>query len=230
MELPLRHSVGWYKSAFVNMDEQKIRQIVQDELRRGTNGGRFGLNTIPFHTHDGVNSQKIKAENVIPAASVTGTIELATEGATYSLKLNSNFTPQQIVAHGIVTGTYSGSAMRAITWGTAQLTPSFYFQPVDGQLAVVTGNTQYPFPTEMPNGSKPTVPAQSSSYLAVSRGSVANTFALTSENHIVSISGFPTSGEIYARATVVGFTRDEVLVYVPTLDAGWTIFLTFVIT
>ncbi len=211
-------------------DEQKIRRIVQEELRKGNNGGRFGLNTIPFHTHDGVNSQQIKAENVIPATSVTGTIELATEGAVYSLKLNSNFTPQNIIAHGVVTGTYSSSAMRAITWGTAQLTPSFYFQPVEGQLAVSTGNIQYPFPTTMPDGSTPSIPAQSSSYLAVSRGSVANTFALTSENHIVSVSGFPSSVDIYARATIIGYSRNEVLVYVPTLYSGWTIFLTFIIT
>ena len=212
------------------MDDQKIRQIVREEISRNSNGGRFGLNTIPFHTHDGTNSQKIKAENIIPAASVTGTVEIATEGAIYSLKLNANFTPQQIIAHGVVTGTYAGSAMRAITWGAAQLTPSFYFQPVDGQLAVAVGNIQYPFPTTMPDGSQPSVPAQSSSYLAVSRGSVANTFALTSENHIVSVSGFPSSGDIYARATIVGYNRNEVLVYVPTLDAGWTIFLTFIIT
>lgn len=212
------------------MDENKVRQIVQEEMRRSTNGGRFGLNTIPFHTHDGVNSQKIKAENVIPSASVVGTIEMATEGATYSLQLNSNFTPQHITAHGVVTGTYSGSAMRVITWGSALLTPSFYFQPVDGQLAVSTGNIQYPFPTTMPNGSKPSVPAQSSSYLAVSRGSVANTFALTSEDHIVSVGGFPASSDIYARATVVGYSRNEVLIYVPTLDSGWTIFLTVIVS
>jgi len=212
------------------MDDQKIRKIVQDELRRSQGASRFNINTIPNHTHNGVDSLQIKAENVIPATSVTGTVEMATEGATYSLKLNSNFTPQQIIAHGVVTGTYSGSAMRVITWGSAQLTPSFYFQPVDGQLAVSVGNIQYPFPTLMPNGTKPNVPAQSSSYLAVSRGSVANTFALTSENHILSVGGFPTSTDIYARATVVGYTKNEILVYVPTLDAGWTIFLTFIIT
>lgn len=212
------------------MTEQQIRQIVQQELQRSNNASRFTVNNIPQHTHDGINSPQIKAESVIPSTSVMGTVEMATEGAVYSLKLNSNFTPQQIIAHGVVTGTYSGSAMRVITWGTAQLTPSFYFQPVDGQLAVSVGNIQYPFPTTMPDGSKPSVPAQSCSYLAVSRGSVANTFALTSENHIVSVGGFPASGDIYARATIVGYNRNEILVYVPTLDAGWTIFLTFIVT
>jgi len=41
------------------MDEQKIRQIVQQEIARSSNGARFTVNNIPFHTHDGVNSPSI---------------------------------------------------------------------------------------------------------------------------------------------------------------------------
>lgn len=211
-------------------NEQRIRQIVQEELQRSNNSSRFQLNTIPNHIHNGKDSPKIKAEDIIPSASVLGTIEMATEGRVYTLNLNSSFTPKLITAHGIITGTYAGSAVRAITVGTAHLTPSFYFQDNDSDASVITGDIQYPFPTNMPNGTTPTVPAQSSSYLLVSRGTVANTFALTSEDHIVSISGFPSASDIYARATVIGYSKDAIKIYVPYLDSGWTIFLTVIVS
>lgn len=38
------------------MDEQKIRAIVQDEIRRNSGASRFGVQNIPFHNHNGVNS------------------------------------------------------------------------------------------------------------------------------------------------------------------------------
>lgn len=41
------------------MDDQKIRQIVRDEITRSTNGTRFGVQSIPFHTHNGTDSPSI---------------------------------------------------------------------------------------------------------------------------------------------------------------------------
>ncbi len=197
------------------MDEAKIRQIVQQELARSNSSGRFALNQIPFHTHDGVNSQKIKAENVIPSASVTGSITFA-QATTYYLNLNASFTPQNITTYGIVTGTDAG-AVRVLTVGSAQLTPTFYFQP-STSTSVVTGNLQFPF-----NGK----PAQSSCYLSVDRGNDAGVFAQVSEDHIVSV-GFNSIN--WARATVVGYTKDAIVIDVPFLESGWEIILNFVIT
>lgn len=47
------------------MDEKQIRQIVRDEQSRNTNGGRFGLNTIPFHTHNGTDSPSIFSPTIV---------------------------------------------------------------------------------------------------------------------------------------------------------------------
>lgn len=168
-------------------------------------------------------------DNVVPNGAVTGTIAMATQGAVYTLNLNSSFTPRQITAYGVVTGTYAGAAIRAITTGSAQLTPAFYFQPGTTK-SVITNDKQYPLPTVQPDGTTPSVPAQSSAYLLASRGSLTDIYALTSENHIVSVSGFPTSNDIHARATVIGFSKSAVLVYVPFLDSGWQINLTFIIS
>lgn len=52
------------------MDDQKIRQIVRDELTRNNNGARFGVNNIPFHTHNGIDSPSIFS----PTITYTGYI------------------------------------------------------------------------------------------------------------------------------------------------------------
>lgn len=196
------------------MDDKRIRQIVQEELQRSNNAKRFSVNNIPFHTHDGINSPQIKEESVIPSTSVTGSITFA-QATTYRIGLNASFTPRTIQTYGIVTGT-DGGAVRVITVGSAQLTPTFYLQPNDS-TSVVTGNLQFPF-----NGK----PAQSSCYLSVERGGTSDFYAQVSEDHIVSVA---YSG-IKARATVMGYSRNEVFIDVPFLETGWEIILNFVIT
>jgi len=104
------------------MDENKIRQIVQQELQRNNNASRFTINSIPQHTHDGVNSPKIKAENIIPAVSVSGNIDFARED-TYTIYLNSSFTPSRIQLYGVaysLTGTltFTSSSPETVTIGT----------------------------------------------------------------------------------------------------------------
>lgn len=42
---------------YANMqDEQGIRNIVREEIRRATGQSQFGFNSVPFHTHNGVDS------------------------------------------------------------------------------------------------------------------------------------------------------------------------------
>lgn len=212
------------------MDDQQIRRIVRDEIARSASSNRFNLNSIPNHTHNGIDSLQIKQENVIPSVSVSGSIEMA-QATTYTLNLNSSFTPRNIMAYGAITGTYSGAANRVITTGSAQLTPSFYFQTAT-DTSVVTGNIEYPFPTTQPDGTSKTVPMQSSAYHSTNRGNVALTYAGISEDHIVDVV-FPDPSaiaDIRARVTVVGYSRNAVIVSVPYLASGWTIFLNFVIS
>lgn len=209
------------------MDDAKIRKIVQEELRKSSNSSRFNVRSIPQHTHNGTDSPQIKAENIIPSCSIVGSVSLATEGQTYTLNLNSSFTPQLVICHSIVSND-SGEIYRGVYFGVAQLTPSFYLQP-GGNNSVVTGNLQYPFPTTQLDGSKPSVPAQSSSGLLTSRSTDANVFANQSEDHIVSAYVGTGTSNIRARATVIGFSRDAIQVYVPYLTSGWTIDACFII-
>lgn len=213
------------------MDEQKIRQIVQQELQRSNNASRFTVNSIPQHTHDGINSPKIKAENVVPAASIVGTVSFESV-ATYRLNLNAFFTPRHISATGILTGTsqITGQTARVTTNGFALLTPSFYLEENDPDGTGGTANTiidtldlQFPF-----NGK----PAQGSSYLWTAKsGSNNEAFAGISRDHIVSVYTDPDDDtSIRARATVTEFGNNYVLIDVPILVSGWKIILNLVIT
>jgi len=203
------------------MDENRIRQIVQQELGRSSNGGRFGLNTIPFHTHDGINSQKIKEENIIPATSISGSITFAQE-TTYTLYLNSSFTPRSIFCTGNVTG----GSQRYVFTGTAQLGASFFFQP-ESTTSVRPGGPQYPFtdPNFPEYGTN--IPMQSCTYFgAESAGGALHT--LVGNFHIVDIQ-FPI-GTSHARATVTDFSRDKITIIVDALDSGWEINANFIVT
>jgi hypothetical protein len=200
------------------MDENKIRRIVQQEIARSNSGSRFKINSIPNHSHNGVDSLQIKEENVIPSTSITGFVSFA-QATTYTINLNASFTPKQLQVNGIATGEYSGGQTRVMLVGSAQFTPTFYLQ-ADTDTVVNTGTLQFPF-----NGK----PAQSGSFLSVTRGGTSNFYAGVTEDHIVSVN-FPTTNTIQARATVTNFSKTSITIDVPVLTSGWEITLNFVIT
>ena len=199
------------------MDENKIRAIVKDEMKKNEAASRFNFRSIPLHTHNGTDSEKIQENNIIPSASVSGRITFA-QATTYTLNLNASFTPSNIIAYGTVVDNSSAPTVRCQTIGSASLTPSFYLQP-GGSTFVTTGDIQYPL-----NG----VPVQSSSYIAVITGGSPPARALSSEGHIVSIE-YPQD-TIHARATVIGFSKESITIDVPNLDSGWEIIVNYVIT
>lgn len=221
MELPLHRLLASRSYDYVNMDEKKIRQIVQQELQRSNSAGRFNVNNVPFHTHDGVNSPQIKEESVVPSTSIMGDVRFS-RAEQYQILLDSSFTPSSITAYGVITGTYDGTANRIMFFGTATNSPTFYLQPLSGN-SVQTGNIQFPF-----NGK----PAQSGSYFSANRGSLNYIYAGVTEDHILSV-GFPDpelESDIRARVTITGITRDRITVDVPYLDSGWSIITNFLIT
>ncbi len=201
------------------MNDTQIRQIVQDELRRSQSTGRFGLNSIPYHTHDGVNSQKVKQADIIPSVSVSGNISFAASD-TYTIYLNSSFTPSHITAYGNITG--SGAEL-FFSIGSANLTPSFYLQP-DTTRTVKTGTIEYPFID--PNLSV-IVPLQSSCYIGAESTSTGNNMhSLSSEGHIVNVF---YGGDIKARATVTEFSKNFIK-FKTSIDSGWEMNINYIIT
>lgn len=204
------------------MTEQQIRRIVQQEIAKASNFSRFdGIKSIPDHTHDGIDSPRIKEENLVQSVSVSGNISFAAS-SEYTIYLNSSFTPSSILAYGNITG--SGSELY-MSIGSASLVPSFYLQP-DTTRTVTTGSIQYPFVD--PNLSTPTtVPLQSSCYIgAESTSSGNNMHSLASEGHIVNVF---YGNDIKARATVTEFTKSYIK-FQTTIDSGWEMNINYVIT
>lgn len=203
------------------MDETRIRKMVQDEIARAAKSNQFGLQKIPYHVHNGVDSPKISENSLVQSVSVSGNISFASSDE-YTIYLNSSFTPSSVMAYGNVTG--SGAELY-MTFGTANLVPSFYLQP-DTTRTVVTGNVQYPFVD--PNLSPvTTVPMQSSIYIgAESTSTGSGMHSLSSEGHIVNVF---YGGDIKARATITEFTKSYIKIQT-TIDSGWEINANIVIT
>lgn len=202
-----------------NIDENKIRQIVRDEIARNKGASRFDVQNIPFHDHNGINSPKVEAGDLIPSTSMSGNITFE-QATTYTINLNSNFTPTRILVYGNVLG--SGS-QRYFTFGSANLTPSFFLQP-QSTTSVAPNNVQYPF---IDPNLDAVVPLQSSAYFgAEAAGGALHT--LSSEGHVVNVA-YPLN-TIHARATVTAFSKNKITIVVSFLDAGWSINANYVIT
>lgn len=201
------------------MNEQQIRQLIQQEIAREKSSSRFGINSIPNHTHNGVDSLRIKEEDLVQSVSVSGNISFASSDE-YTIYLNSSFTPSSIIAYGNITG--SGLELY-MSIGTASLVPSFYLQPKTTRT-VVTGSIEYPF---IDPNLDATVPLQSCCYIgSESTATGSNMHSLSSEGHIVNVY---YGSDIKARATVTAFTRDYIK-FQTTIDAGWEMNINYVIT
>lgn len=204
------------------MDDKKIRELVRQEVQRTNSSSRFGLKNIPYHIHNDVDSPAIKQDNIIPSASVSGSITFASE-AIYTLYINASATPRSIFC----TGNVVGGTERYSFVGTAQLGPSFYFQPQDSRT-VVAGGPQYPFrdPNQPEYGTN--IPMQSCSYWGRENADGSGYHTLVGNFHIVDIQ-YPV-GTSHARATIIDFSKTAVTIAVETLDSGWEINANFVVT
>ncbi len=204
-----------------NLTENRIRQIMREEIRRNEDRSPYRMKDIPKHTHDGLDSLKVHEKDLIQSVSVSGNITFSASDE-YTIYLNSNFTPSSILAYGNITG---AATERYMSVGSASLVPSFYLQP-DTTRSVVTGKIQYPF-TDPNLVGKAVVPLQSCVYLGAEVAATGNTMhTLSSEGHIVNVF---YSSTIYARATVTAFTKDYIK-FQTTIVPGWDMNINYVIT
>lgn len=212
----------------MQLTEAQIRKIVQQEIAKSNNASRFNLSAVTDHVHNGIDSPRIKEDDLIQSVNTAGSITFGTQGATYTINLTTNFTPTFVLAYGVVTDSAGSPNIRCHTIGSAQLTPGFYLQP-ESSRSVAMGGPQYPFPTSQPDGSTATVPIQGSSFIYTNDS--ANTFfAGVSEDHLVDVFTGSSVSDIQARVTLVDFSRSFVKLYVPYLTSGWRINVNYVIT
>lgn len=179
-------------------------------MARQNNANRFNVNSIPFHTHNGVDSPAINQSNIQPGIRASGSITFA-QSTDYHLGLT--FNPTSILFYGAAIYNPGGITIRAQCIGNAQLGPSFYFQPNDSTSVVPGQNLQNII--------------QSSSMMLVdsTNPDVPVVRVIVDEGHLVDVE---YSG-IMARATVVAFDSNGVTIRVH-VEPDWSIIGNYVVT
>lgn len=198
------------------MDEKKIRQIVREELTRANNYSRFNLNTIPFHTHDGVNSPQVSENSLSTNPAIFGRVNFSTSNVDYVFQLNLPYTPKQVILNGTFVNSVTSPTVRYSVWGVAYLGTAYYLQPVDNRTSTV-GGIKYPAPTTLQDGTNFSIPAQSSTFFGFVNGTNAAT-AGDSQFHIANIFG-----SALLRVTVTDFSKDRIVFRVTSLTNGYTL-------
>lgn len=186
------------------MNDQQIRKIVREEIQRANNSSRFRVQSIPEHTHNGIDSPKIAESNLIRTPILLGSIEFSSD-TTYSLKYNAEYTPSMVTMYSNVIGP---SGERFVCIGSAYLTPSFYFQPSTSS-SVEIGNIQYPFEG---------YPAQSSVYFGTDSGGSRRT--VVSQFAIISVE-YPL-GTVLFQMKVKGFSKTDITIENTVFTTGWS--------
>lgn len=113
---------------------QEIQKLVQkdaeDAARRvyQKEATKFGVAKVPLHYHNNVDSPNIPESSIVPNLRASGSIALETDGQQYKLSLN--FKPKQIMFYGNAVHRTAGTIdVRAQVIGSAELVPSYFFQP-----------------------------------------------------------------------------------------------------
>jgi len=192
---------------------------VREELARSNASSRFQLNSIPNHTHNGVDSPQIPEPNINRNPAVMGQVLFANSGVDYTFELNMPYTPTQIILNGIFVDSPTGEAPiddRYHIWGIAYLGEAYYLQPVDNRTVGVN-NIPYPALTDLEDGSSASIPAQSSTFFGFIGGATEAT-AGGSQFHIADVFGSAS-----LRVTVVEFNRSKIVFRVTSMTSGWSL-------
>lgn len=193
------------------MNEQQIKQLIQQEIHKNQQAQRFNLNSIPRHTHNGVDSPPVNQGDIKPGLRAEGSITFARQTV---YKIGVNFNPTALWVHGNVTGPLGEKFMIV---GNAQIGPSFYLQPSNSN-SVVTGGPQQKL-------------IQSNTYFGLDSGGGVHT--LVDEGHIVNVF---YGGNVLVRATVGDASQNHIYdnksisIYVDTLTTGWAINISWTVT
>lgn len=170
------------------------------------------------HAHEGALTTQIVQGNVVPSIRAMGSIEMATNGRTYSIGVIDN--PTSIWFYGFaVHSSVAGVApfnIRSHVVGNGQLGKSFYFQPQSSSSVI--------------EGGIPQNIIQSCSSMTIADGNPPVIRTTVGQFDLVSV-GYPDNSieNIVARAEITLFAVDHIEIFV-TLQAGWAIEGNFLVT
>lgn len=198
------------KTPLSRSDIEAIARQAAEEVYK-ERGTQYGVPTVPYHIHNGIDSPEITQTNILPGYRALATITMATDGATYTLGGNAGGT--QLLFYGTAVHNSGGVDMRAICTGNCQLGQSYKFVAQSG-TSVTTGDHALSL-------------IQGSSALFIDSSGASPVFRVwASEENLVFVKD-ASSAEV-AVATVQDF-GDGFIRVKATLATDWSIVGTFVV-
>jgi hypothetical protein len=229
------------------MNEQ-IKKLIKDEVAKQIGaqsmnnmsvGGtaamyQAGTPQILPHAHDGVSSEKINSNNIVPGNRINGTITFDAEGI-YTIPVN--FNPTSITFYGGGAGPLVGGVRyyhaniignaligrNSYQWNPNSAIDNLSLNRTPGHKDPVTGNTISPI-------------IQGCGSFFHNDGSmldgVPNTTAFNSQNHIIYVA-YPNpslDSDVMAYADVTSVSNSSITITVGKLARDWHISGLFIIT
>lgn len=197
------------------MDEQRIRQIVQQEIGALRARDVFSINQVPQHIHSGLSGDapNIPANNIIPIAAGGSRIDMETSDVIYRIQVTS--IPRMVFFHGVATD--GATSYRAIVNGTAVFSPCYMFINAGNRTVIpetVSANS---------NQVNRSVIQGCSSLTVAKSGTVNEAYAWVSEYNLCEVVvGASSPSNLRAEAWITDFTEGYIDVYV-RLYSGWSI-------
>lgn len=185
-------------------DEQKIRQIVRDEIRRSDSSSRFALKSIPNHTHNGTDSLAISEDNIILTKKLyTQIVQTTSEVVTLRNVQNIG----RVSFHGFAANNAGG--------GTATEKATISGEAIFGECLDFTGNGTNIQVTTSPPGDKF---IQSCNYIYIDTGTLTDA-TVGSAPYLAYVED---PNAFKAGIAITGITTDTIEI-TTSLSSGWKI-------
>jgi hypothetical protein len=105
----------------MDINEQKMREIAQEVVFENTNSSQFAMSPVPFHTHNGLDSNQVSAVNLIYNDKLLTGIIAENETTKFTINLGIA-NPTSIQAFGIARNNLAGAAIKkTVINGNSQL-------------------------------------------------------------------------------------------------------------
>lgn len=184
--------------------EEKIRQIVRQELDRDNQGNTFNVSSISFHKHTGTDSPKIRQGDLI--LNTTSEISLNTIN-NETLTLDTIHNINYITLNGIAT---NGLGQKASINGNAQLGNCFKYAQNNTNLThiLTTAGSENQF-------------LQSFNTVYIDTTSLAKMKVGAGIDHLIYVQD--DLGNVVAQTDIIQWTGSSI-VFKTTLATNWQIY------
>ena len=116
------------------MKEEDIKNLIQSELANNRQQNQFTVTPTSFHTHNGIDSPRVKQNNIINGTTSAAHLETLTS-EIFTLDTIQNIT--QLTLCGVA---LNGLGQKASLNGNAQLGKCFLYSPSSISLSEITTN------------------------------------------------------------------------------------------